>query len=152
MDGEVLGVKPEGEYELIETITITEEDVLRITRDNLNLKSAMVKYFVEPLNQITYIITGFMVGKSSFAFTQNYQQSTAKQGARVELYPQYGFYTGMAYKPSITYSNAGTAEVPSNYDSTRIRAINNITGINISIYRDYFFPNGTNIEIWGVRA
>lgn len=159
MAGDVLGVKPEGVYELIETITIDVEGIRRYDRTktpdglNYNFKKLMVKIISEAHeSSITVAFSAYIDNKF---YLYDYQPNAIRKN-----------YASIC-REFFAINTDGTAEIKSIVSSTSVSAVgmtNNReykqTGIdtNASIVKLIIsadgadIPVGTVIEIWGVRA
>lgn len=139
-------------YELIKTITASE-DVNSIYEDLPNCKALIVTYKISAIDSLIHIINniGFTSGtKVSVTFTVNILNMTV--GARFELYPKNGYYTGTGYMPNGSYNNVSTAMAMPNDFVAVIKDTEYINSITVTGYNSKLIPAGTVIKIWGVRA
>lgn len=149
----------EGEFELIETITIEEAtSAVNITKDNagksFELNATTVK-ISKPANATAYILqcytyhTNFYSNQMRIVLDFN---NSGAMGARFEVYEHYGYYTGTGYMPSTTYSNSGHAIAVANSNLASIPSSAKICRLYFLAYGNNTIPAGSTIEIWGVRA
>lgn len=150
MDGDVLSVK-HGEYELIETITITE-DITAIERD-VNLNAVLVLATFEQASRITNAFLRVRFGSveriTGSSFIRNEGVSSArysveKKGAFWDLSSN-GYVRGWGSGQYYGQGNAADVVfVKDNPTITKIR-LYAIDGAAV-------IPNGSIIKIWGLRA
>ena len=156
MDGEALGVEPENEYELIETITIAEDGIVQVSRASepngtpYNFKKVVVKNKIMPagkadaLNvwfnndvQVCTISTGAhatsTIYSSARAWKENGVLMCQAANGSVAIYGVIATY-GMSYGRSVVQTKKNIEKVRFIY----------ATEMNI--------PVGSTFEIWGVRA
>lgn len=157
MDDDVLGVVPEGEYELLNEITV-DEDTNAVTIDKTangepyNLKAVIVT-ITKPANTEKYILQSYTyhTGNESIRIVLDFT-SAAAMGARMEVYPHHGYYKADGYMPSTAYSNSSNALSMANSNVCAISTKQNIYGVYFLAYSTGIIAAGTVIKIWGVRA
>ena len=146
-----------GEYELIETIT-TEEDVTSISRSATpdgqpyKFRAAIVTVH-KPSGTSKYILQAYTYhenGKNTRIVLDF--SSDGAMGARMEVYPHYGYYKADGYLPSTAYSNSSTALSMANANVCNIPEDGYIKSIALLAYSTGVIPAGSEIKIWGVRA
>ena len=151
MIGEAMGVKPEGEYELIETITTSEEvSTIKLQLSGYDKiwvyaiipKDTQTSTGLVTINNAAMIYAGTMVDT-----TNNKQLSAqfARQNGRVYV-GNYGFSNADAsalMRPDaiLPYPRAITG-----YD------VESINAVDIRLLSGATFLTGTTMEVWGVRA
>lgn len=161
-DSDVEGILSDGVYELIDTVTL-EEDVknLSITKEPdgtlYNFKAIMVK-MTKPSTAGKYILQCYTyhklidIGVTNIRMVYDFNSDTSEMQARFEVYPKYGYYTGIGYAPQIAYSNNGMAHAFPNASTTSVKSDCMITSVYFLAYGDGLIPTGSIFEIWGVRA
>lgn len=146
------GDASKGSYEFIKTITVTE-DINSIYEDLPNCKALIAAYDIPAIESLMHVVNvvGFASGKgASVTFTLNILNM--RLGARFELYSQNGYYTGIGYMPTGSYSNVSTAMAMPNHFTASIKDTEYINSITVTGYNSKLIPAGTVIKIWGVRA
>lgn len=151
MDGDVLGVKPEGNYELIETITLEEDNIKSIVRD-VSLYGIMVLAKFAKASKITHVFMEIicvekMVTGSAFIRTDgevSARFNAQKKSGYWDLCSQ-GYVKGGGSGNYYGQNNAANVLFVANnpiITSVRLYASD---GIGV-------LTKGSVIEIWGVRA
>jgi hypothetical protein len=164
MDGDVLGVKPEGEWELIEAINVEEDGLTSIARTmhpdgtQYHLSAAKVfAYFFYPLSENAATAVNFLdsansrIGYVMATIPKSTQtQETYKSTGIFQAKPNAGLYeiTSMAGAQGVMMS----INAPSNGSFQTTPASKKIAKIEFSRWDNKAIPRGTKIEIWGVRA
>lgn len=165
MDGEVLGVVPEGEWELIESFTVEVDGYVIIKRTsdpdgtpyNLNAARIISKYKY-PVVQTYYTAARFfdnINAKDAIVHIGVNINKVDGDTSRVStaLYqckPVSGLYE--PFGATGTHGTPMTVTFPANGNSMNTTTENKIKRIDIQMYQDAKFPAGTYFEIWGVRA
>lgn len=149
MDGETLGVKPEGEYELIESITLEEDAAIKRTQEPdgtpYNFSAMYVEIITTAANPAGYnVYFSFNNYVSPPIWVDKLTNNTATKYAYVECYKQYGIYRGR-YRTHTTNNYITTIQ-----ESVYSGAKGNITRFNNNYSQ--LISAGTVINIWGVRA
>lgn len=150
---EAVDFPSEGKYELIERFTTTE-DLTLIHRDLPKCRALTITYLVNSIESNTYFFNrvGF---EDNSRIDATFYMSTLniKIGARLEIFPRHGYYTGIGYVPSGAYSNTNNAFVLPNHATNVKRDSVYINSLEIDAsYNNKIIPAGTVIEIWGVRV
>lgn len=162
MTGDVLGVVPEGKWELIETIKVQEDGLARIDKSkfpdgtpyNLSAAKVIAKFFY-PIPASLGTAVGFMHGKvklSSLVLSVAAQTGTTASHRSTCIYqakPMAGIYDFTA-----AYGQQGgqmTVYMPSNGQDQMVATDQKIDGIAFAFWQNTI-PVGTEIEIMGVRA
>lgn len=151
MDGDVLGVKPEGNYELIETITLEEDGIKSIVRD-VSLYGLMVLAKFSKASMITNVFMEIScveraVTGSGFIRTEgeaSVRFNAQKKGAYWDLYSQ-GYVTG--WGSGAYYGQNSAADVLFVAKNPKITSFRLYAADGIGE-----LTKGSVIEIWGVRA
>ena len=156
MAGDVLGVKPEGVYELIETITMEEAMAIERTEEPDGTPYAFVALLIRIYKPATVPF-----GKNIYTF------ATTSDGSRIQLYvPATSNVNEETYLVIEIKSVCGFYEVlrypwglitaPSQCTSVKAAALNHKVSVrgNIVGYSSGGIPlvAGCKYEIWGVRA
>lgn len=151
MTGDVLGVKPEGVYELIETITL-EEEVAIISADTTGY--VKVKLWLEVPSDGNDNPGVFVVNSDATAYCGKMKDKDRTHQFSIE----YVNRNGMVFLGS--YGGGGTGESTLMYPGDVIpypralkgNTVDAINSIDVRMLYDGFYPVGTKIKIWGVRA
>lgn len=154
MDGEVLGVKPESEYELIETITLAEETSIierTVEPDGTpyHFKRLHIIFVNEPSIDVSGIINcWYERDQYGFLLTVSSAVDKYKKYGQFEAYIQNGVAKGFAVVCSYA-----PAEIMNCYLPARAR-INKFMDAFEYIKMVFTVPAaaGSVYEIWGVRA
>lgn len=151
-----LGVKEEGEYELIETITL-EADTASIVLDTepdgtaYSFEAFKVDVVVPAAESQQYVTINYKTKADNvskgFYISDGIKTNTAMYTALV--FPVYNNLLGFYTKPVANEYDAVSYWIPGTYYGT-IKEKSPITAIRITA-KDVF-PAGTTIKIWGVRA
>ena len=148
MDGDVLGVKPQGVYELVKTITL-ENDVTKIAIGELGGDlSECVMLVYSPATSIASIVNFFAYDKRGARITGTSIPGLVSNAAKyVEITlakKSYGFKA--QYRSGTTSAIYGWQDIHSVSNG-------NVARISLeAIATDAVFPIGTKIDLWGVRA
>ena len=149
MDGETLRVEPESVYELIETITVTEESTIVRTAEPSGMPYNFEAMFVE-IQSTLEAFNGFNAyfefenGESFPMWVEKYSGNTAlnKKIAYLEVAKQYGLYHAR-YRPHTT----------NNYITNLQESVHAECNGGITAFKVANAPSaGTTFNIWGVRA
>lgn len=148
----------EGEYELINTVTVDEAtNAINITQDSagksFKLDAAIAK-ITKPAGATAYILqcyTYHEIQHQQLRIVLDFN-NTGAMGARFEADSRYGYYTGTGYMPSTAYSNSGYAIALANANLVTIPASSKIIRLYFLAYKNATIPAGSTIEVWGVRA
>lgn len=156
MDGDVLGVKPEGAYELIETITVDEavKTIARYNKPNgarYNFESVKVEVVVPAAETQCYVTLDYMT-----VAERQYGGFYISDGVRTSV-SRYMIFITPVYDNLLGYY---TNPVTNDYDTIRwwipavyryaCRKKSPIIMLNFVAYAE--FPAGTVISIFGVEA
>lgn len=149
MDGDVLGVVPEGEYELIETITLTEDGLITRTAEPDGTPYRFNAVYMEIISALENF-NGFNVyfefanGSSHPLWVEKYTGNTLLNNkyAYLEVAKQYGLYHAR-YRPHTTNNY-----ITSLQESVIAKAGGGIKAIKVA----NIASAGTTFDIWGVRA
>lgn len=157
MTGDVLGMKPDGVYELIESFAI-EEDTLWVGRTqepngkNYALKAVRVKIISKPSEQQNaYIYFNGEEKEVSAVYLVSYSHAENERTTTAICFPLYGYwYAFNLGSANYSYNNSS----PNNYPKLNGNAsvVENPYITRISMKANGNFRTGTIIEIWGVRA
>lgn len=157
MTGDVLGMKPDGVYELIESFAI-EEDTLWVGRTqepngkNYALKAVRVKIISKPSEQQNaYIYFNGEEKEVSAVYLVSYSHAENERTTTAICFPLYGYwYAFNLGSANDSYNNSP----PNNYPKLNGNAsvVENPYITRISMKANGNFRTGTIIEIWGVRA
>lgn len=152
MTGDVLGVKPEGNYELIETINVTDEGIQLIERTtepdgtNYKFKAIYLNCNVPQAEQ-----KGFMysyINKDIYADMPGSISAKGTSIGQVMAECKYGTLCGYG----IAALNIGTSSTYWRYVTNSNKPKGYMSINNLKIRSTVPIPVGTEIEIWGVRA
>ena len=149
---EAVSLSSDGVYNTIEGF-ITEEEVQAIYKGLEEQKAIIVTLRVPTGAEQFYIqvYTNHKSGKT-IRVVLNFNQTNSTMGSRVEVYPEYGYFTGTGYQPSAAYSNSGTSISLSNDAIRTIPENDPIVGLSFVAYGNKTIPIGTYIHYWGVKA
>lgn len=157
MDGDMLEIVPDGEYELLNEITVDEDTkVIYVDKDmfgqDYNLK-VVIATILKPASTAAYIMQAmtYVSGSLGIYVALNFSNSAA-MGARMEVYPHYGYYKADGYMPNVSYSNSGYAFSMANDSIGAMPANRNVCKVSFAAYSTGIIAAGTQIKIWGVRA
>lgn len=151
MTGDVLGVKPEGVYELIGTITV-EEEVAIISADTTGY--VKVKLWLEVPSDGNDNPGIFVVNSDAMVYC-----GTMKEKGRTHQFSiEYVNRNGMVFLGN--YGGGGIGESALMYGNdlvpypraVRGNTVDAINSIKVRMLHDGLYPVGTKIKIWGVRA
>ena len=153
MDGEALGVEPEDEYELIETIVIEGADQLEVRRSYEVAYKSLLVSFETPKVDVAgypYLFVAFGVGgvQNTGGVGMTYKTTTSdRYSGKCIIRPLYGKVDLFGYHGvSGSLSNmAGATNAHSVIEATTLDFI------RIYTFTDGI-PVGTKFNIWGVRA
>lgn len=142
----------EGEYEPIEAFETTE-DVQAIYKD-IGENKAITAILKVPTGSELFYIQVYTRHKSgrTLRVVLKFSEYNTTLGARMEVYPKYGYFTGTGYQPSAAYSNSGTPIALPNDTVATIPENDPIVRLEIVAYGNKTIPSGTYICCLGVRA
>ena len=151
MNGDVLGVKPEGEHELIKTITMEEEAVVSVT--DLGLHNASIYFTIPATDKTGNISLTMTIGNKKFAhigYLLAPFSATQESKGRIDVKRTSGGWR--VYFPATFIRSAGTTmaiqEVQLYPELRDIQTYDMFNGFTTSAA----LPKETIIEIRGVRA
>lgn len=148
MDGDVLGVKPEPEYELIETI-VCDGTYGVFVRYNLALSHAKIHIHTQAAEEVNSIGVEAhnAAGMFGYAWIGN-GVATNERWSYVYLVSD-GKNAYCEYRGPVTayYGTASVGKTVAVQDASTP-----INRFNVYVSGGGLFPEGTTVEIWGVRA
>ena len=151
-----MGGQDAGVYELIEEITLEDDDVGTVTRDktpggeSYHFKAIGVNFEAPPATQQTYVqFRAVADGKWLNLYIGNGLRTTTSFW-NAYIQPEYGYLSAKATGSVVNKYDVANSYNPAAYDQYFKVKAKPITSINL-ITKD-IFPAGTIIKIWGVRA
>lgn len=150
-------VKPEGNYELIESITVSDDTTTVIERTQepdgtaYDFKKVIVKYAIpqQAASTSNYLATRF--NNQFFVWSQSPISSSGKTYCWHQVWIENGLYRQLVVNASIYGGSMATLVGPS-YDAVKNTASASISRIQPFISGDRAFPSGTKIDIYAVRS
>ena len=153
MDGDVLGVAPEGEYELIETITVTEDNLKSIQRDiELNAVMVLAEFAKASKTTNAFLQVNFInsIGRVTGS---NFMRADGLSSARFSAGKKNGYWdissSGYVkgWGSGQYYGQGNAADVVFVSEAPVITSIYLYAADGAEV-----IPNGSVIKIMGVRA
>lgn len=163
MDGEVLGVVPEGKWERIEKFTVEEENLTNIRRTafpdgtvyNLSAAKVIVKMHC-PVSaaygtRVDFTNNNSTIAQMVITMVSNSSTNTAHvQTGLFQVLPVSGIYQVTGAKGSQGGEMVCYLPPNANYQTSTVEK--KINRIDYVLWDGRTIPVGTEIEIWGVRA
>lgn len=154
MDGDVLGVVPEGEYELLEAINVTEEGLRSIERDREpNGKEYSIKKLFILVAAPKAVSSGFfytIINDKLFAPLTGTLDASFDKGTigQVKAVVENGLLDGYG----VGAKNQGTSNTLYKYVTNECIPSKIVAISSVGIMSTVDMPVGTTIKIWGIRA
>lgn len=156
MDGDVLGVKPEGVYELIETITLEEDMALERTQEPdgtpYNFSAMLIRIF-KPANVTFSANISTAATTSDESEIQLYIPASANTNTEqyfvVEIKPEKGYYDVSRYQWNLITAPNQCYTVKADALNHNVNKRGNIVRYHS---RSTALKAGCTYEIWGVRS
>lgn len=152
MDGEVLSAAPEGEYELIETITVEEDGVVSIQRD-ITLDAVMVLAEFSKASKTTNAFLLVKFKTEQIVTGNNFMRADGQSSARFCAVKKSGYWDLISsgyvrgWGSGRYYGQGNAASVLFVSENPAIIGIKLYAADGAGI-----IPVGSVISIWGVRA
>ena len=151
-------VKPEGNYELIETITVSDDTTAAIERTAepdgtaYNFKKIITKFAIPAVGESLNEHIATRVNGALFVWSYNVLSTSGPMYCWHHFSIENGIYIQRAQN-GINLSAAMVPDIgPSYYSSTVAANKPNISRVGIFFSNNVVFPSGTKIDIYAVRS
>lgn len=143
----------EGEYELIETITIEEDGIMEILRKDCKYTALRVTMLAQPQGSVQVGAFAQATTKKGLALVTGsaYINNTRKYSSRCEIYKNGDVWDGWSTGNSFGWGGGNMLGMNNPGQLISAAKDDYISGVRLYTI-DYGYPIGTVINIYGVRA